>query len=227
MLITTLLSALSVTAAPVPRPWTCDLAPSVGQGSSDEGHISGMTAINFGCRYEILKIYGIGLSPLMGVAKDMWTVRDTGNGNNNMSTYQTQDFNYGARIESMPLFDTHLFYSLAAGQGQGSLDLTDSTAQSSLSRNYTGVKHTTLANTVGASYSISERIGLTLAWQRLNSHQSWSVAEGHALLQNVDTSNHLTLADGTTALLGTVERSRSTAKSDLFQFGISMSFGNP
>ncbi len=226
MLIPALLTALALTAAE-PRPWTCDLAPSVGRGSADEGHIDSISSLNFGCRYHVLSVMGIAISPNLGIDKQMWSVYQTNTGYKNISTYETQDFNLGLRLEKAMSRSTKIYYGLASGQGRGTLNLTQSTSQSSLNSSFSDVRHSYLQHSFGGSYALTENLSLSLAWQHQVASQSWTYDKGAVLLQNVDEDNRLSLASGVTALVGTgsLPRSSSRSTTHLIQIGLSFQFG--
>lgn len=225
MLIATFLSALAVTA-PSPDRFACEIGPSLGSGSSDEGKIDSITSLNFGCRYEVLNLWGVGLSPVLGLDRQLWTVNDNAASTKTISSYETQDFNFGFRLDTALGGRTKIFYGLLSGQGKGTLNTTQSTDQSSLSSSYSNLKNNFLQHSFGASYGITEKLSVSLAWQRQTSNQSWSLDSGDILLQNVDEENHLTLTDGVTALLGGPEpRSKNQSTTNLIQIGLSLSFG--
>lgn len=225
MLIATFLSALALTAPSQDR-FACDIAPSLGSGSSDEGKIDSITSLNFGCRYEVLNLWGVGISPVIGLDRQLWTVNENSSSVKNISSYETQDFNFGFRLDKTVGGKTKIFYGLLSGQGKGTLNSTQSTDQSSLSSSYSNLKNNFIQQSLGASYGLTEKLSLTLAWQRQTANQSWSVDSGDILLQNVDEDNNLTLTGGTTALLGGAEpRSKNQTTTNLIQIGLSLSFG--
>ena len=223
MLIAALVSALAVTAS-APSPWACDLAPSFGQGSADEGHINSISSLAFGCRYELLNVVGIGLSPVVGIDKQLWSVYEKSDSNKNLSSYEAQNFNFGVRLDRPVSGSAKIFYSLMAGQGNGTLNLTQSTEQSSLNSRYSKLKNNYIQHSLGASYGVTERLSLSLAFQRMSARQSWSVDNGSILLQNVDEENHLTLSEGVTALVGSPVRTSSKSDTNLIQLGVSFNF---
>jgi hypothetical protein len=224
MLIATLLSALALNA-PAARPWACDLAPSIGQGTSDEGRVDSMTTLNFGCRYEMINILGVGISPVIGLDKQLWSVYQKSSSNKNITSYETQDFNFGIRLESASLWGSRIFYGLSSGQGKGTMNLTQSTDQSSLSSSSV-LKNSYWQQSLGTSYGLTEKLSLSLAWQHQSARQTWVNDADQVLLQNVDSDNHLTLSAGQTALVGSSLRSSSKNTTNLIQFGISLQFGN-
>ena len=224
MLIAALLSALAVTAS-APSPWACDLAPSFGQGNSDEGHINSISSVAFACRYELLNVVGIGVSPVLGLDKQLWSVYQNSGANKNISSYEAQNFNFGVRLDRPLSGSTKIFYNLMAGQGNGTLNLTQSTEQSALNSSYSKLKNVYIQHTLGASYNVTERLSLSLGFQKLAARQSWSVENGQILLQNVDAEQHLSLSNGVTALVDSSVRTSSKSNTNLIQLGVSFNFG--
>lgn len=225
MLTAAFLSALALTAPRV-DPWACDLAPSFGQGTSDEGSIDSITVLSFSCRYELFQILGVGISPQIGIDRQMWSVYEQASDAKNISSYETQDLHYGLRLERATSERVKIFYSFAAGQGRGSLERTESTSSSTLSGSYDGLTQTFLAHTLGAAYALTEKMDVTLAWQRQDAKQKWNVNANDIFAQSVGENNALTLTDGaTTNLVGREFRSQNQRTTNSVQLGLSLSFG--
>lgn len=225
MLTAAFLSALALTSTSV-DPWACDLAPSLGAGTSDEGKVDSITTLSFSCRYELFNFWSIGISPHIGLDRQMWSVYKRGSENRDISSYETQDIQYGLRIDR-PLFERiKIFYSFAAGTGQGSLEKTESTASSSTSGNYGGLTQSSQSHTLGTAYALTEKLDLTLAWQRQDAKQKWKVDSNDIFAQSVGENNALTLTDGEGLnLRGQQFRTQNQRNTNSLQIGLSLSFG--
>ncbi|MES2745554.1 MAG: hypothetical protein V4655_09000 [Bdellovibrionota bacterium] len=225
MLLAGLVSALILTQAPTDR-WACDLAPSLGVGSADEGDIDNFTSLSLGCRYELFQVYGIGVSPTLTLDKQMWSVYEGGSQAKNIYGYDTQDYLFGLRFSRNLSEHTKIFYGFAAGFGTGSLELTESTTQTSLNADYNGLTQQLMTHTLGGSYGLTDRLALSLAWQRQDATQKWNVTGSDIFVQNVDDNNSLTLTDGnSTSLTGSSFRSKNSTSVNSIQIGLSFSFG--
>jgi hypothetical protein len=225
MLLASLMSAVFLTQAPIDR-WACDLAPSLGQGSADEGSIDSFTSLSIGCRYELFQLFGVGVSPTIGLDRQMWSVYESESRGKNIYSYETRDFLVGLRLSRSLSERTKIFYGFAAGTGTGSLELTESTEQTALNASYDRLTQRLTTHTLGGSYGLTERLALTLAWQRQDAAQTWTVNGSDILVQSVDEDNALTLTDGlSTALTGTSVRTKNSTSINSIQIGLSLVFG--
>ncbi len=224
MLVMTLLSALTA-VAPSPSPYACDLAPSVGQGQADEGKLDSITALAFGCRYELLNWNGLGISPGLGISRQTWSIYQSGGGAKDISSYQTVDYSVGLRLDYPVWGETKIFYAFDAARGTGDLNRTASSDQSTITGSYSSLKDTHLSHRLGALFPITERLGFSLAWERQDADQTWK--SGSYNFQNVDAGNHLTLSSGGASLLGPTnnERTSSHYTSNQLELGLSLAFG--
>lgn len=226
MLIATLLSALALTAA-TPDPWSCDLAPSIGQGTSDEGPIDSITTLSFGCRYELAHILGIGISPTLGIDRQLWSVYSSDSGAKTLSSYETQDLQLGFQLHRVMTENSKIFYGFAHGQGRGSLNKTESSANTSINGTYNGLTQTVLSHTFGMSYDLTSKLSLTVAWQRQNATAKWSAQTSDLFIQSIDENNALTLSDGSsTQLIEGPIRTSSQRTSNALQIGLSLALGS-
>lgn len=225
MLIATLFSALALTQT-VSDPWACDLAPSIGQGSSDEGDVDTFSSVSFACRYRLFTAYGIGVSPSLGIDKQMWSVYENDSDHKNISSYETEDFHAGFFLDHELTSQSKIFYGFAFGRGQGKLERTESTENTSVNGSYNGLTQTYLSHTLGASYGLTEKLNLTVAWQRQDAKQKWKVKTSDIFVQTVDENQALSLADGSsTQLLGSSVRTQNQRTTNAVQIGLSLSFG--
>ncbi len=221
-----LMSALALTNE-APRPLACELAPTLGSGDSDEGEISTLSTLGFNCHYQLMKVFGLGLSPELGVKKASWSINTGEAGQKNLSSYETQDLLVGLRVER-PISDkVSVFYRAFTGQGLGSVNTTRSTETSSLQGSFSSLRQSQLSHTLGASFAINVAFAWSLAWQTSFAKQSWQATESDFSAQAVadDLSMSLTTAQGTN-LLGSSIRQTNQTKTHAIELGLSLRFGS-
>ncbi len=221
-----LTSALALTSD-APRPWSCELLPSLGRGKSEEGTIETLSTIGADCRYTILEWGSLELSPGLGLHKASWSIPSNNAGQKNLSSFETQDILFSLRLSQHISDKVSAFYTVKTGNGRGSLTTTESTESSSIQGRFTSLTQKQLSHTLGMSYDFDERFAFSLAWQWTNADQSWQANASDLAVQSVASDMSMTLTDGeSTNLVGNRLRTANHTETHALQFGLSFRFGN-
>jgi hypothetical protein len=178
---------------------SCDLAPFVGGGSSNEGSLDTMNGLGLGCNMVLYDGGAWTLGPRLDFTEQRWTVfRDEGDATY-FHSYQARSLGLGFQANYDLTEQWSLGYTLGFFKGQGAQDQNISTATSTQNLHLSGMDQSSLRHEFLVSRRMNERLSFLAAVQWDNAQQSWDAAAGRLEREDVAPGNILTLTSGTGA----------------------------
>lgn len=192
----------------------CELAPTLGQGSSTEGQIDSFSTVMLGCSYRLLEVQGFSLWPKLGVAEQDWIVQRQENQSSQIHNFQARSLMLGVEI-SRSWREWDVFYGLNQGLGRGELNQTFSSASSRQTNVFKNISQKFQQHEVGFRYRLTKKLSLSTSLLRSFASQSWEAQLGNFKSENVDEASRLSLSSGPARLLGSARTDAQSSSTEL------------